>query len=241
MGKALAPGVLGRAACPGQLQDGTLAIIESPAPRVELGINIAAGERFSEDELLLAAIAYGEASEWNVFEEMAAIANVLSRQKTSRGHASLGQFMERNKSFAYAATDGNPRFVKFRKATPEARLRDDGMRAALIAARNAMSGHPVDYSAGAFFWDGRDIASNPNHEKRKKGLKFSSPSHDIFCIGDQLRDPPVVRYWINNGKPTRVRGSYQWVYESTAAWGESIFWRLNPAFIEAEGSTEHGS
>jgi hypothetical protein len=242
MGKSQLPGVAGTSALPGELVDGTLTLLESPIPKVQNGRGAeTVGAYLSDEEILLAAVAYGEASERNVYEELAGIANVLARQRQARKFTSMAQFMERDKSFAYAASDGNVRYSQFIKASPEARAKNAGMAAALMAARNALSARGEDYSNGAYFWDGRDLAKNPNHEKRKQGLKFTLTTHDIFGIGDQLRKSPVIRYWIHNGKPTRERGRYQWVYESTAAWGDTIFWRLNPAYLAAEGGTEHGN
>src|SRR5262249_45639642 len=65
-------------------------------------------EKEDPDVLLLAAVAYGEASDKNVYEEMAAIANVIVRQKDARGVA-LKTLLGPSSTYAYAASDGNAR------------------------------------------------------------------------------------------------------------------------------------
>lgn len=236
MGSSLIPGVKGREGAPGRLDRGTLAFVKSPVPRVQDGLGTQQpGLVPSHEEFLLAGIAYGEASERNVYEEMAAIANVLVRQGTARNYVGLAEFLNKDRTFAFAASDGNPRVALFREASPETCQMDAGMLAALRAARNALSAHGHDYSNGAYFWDGRDIATNALHPKRRAGLKFTKPEHDIFGIGDQLLKQAIVKYWTHKGKQTKERGRYQWVYESTAAWGQTIFWRLNQAYLQAAG------
>lgn len=53
----------------------------------------------------------GESSQANNYEEMAAIAEVLIRQKKARGHATWSAFVKNEKSFAFAFSDGNPRYA----------------------------------------------------------------------------------------------------------------------------------
>ena len=110
------------------------------------------------DVVLLAAVAYGEASAGDVYEEMAAIASVVVRQRSRGGHT-LQDLLGAGGTFAYAASDGNPRTAAFRKAKPADRIRNAGMASAITAARNALDGDK-DFSNGAYFWDGADIKTN---------------------------------------------------------------------------------
>lgn len=53
----------------------------------------------------------GESSQANNYQEMAAIAEVLIRQKKARGRTTWADFVSKEKSFAFAFSDGNPRYA----------------------------------------------------------------------------------------------------------------------------------
>lgn len=192
-----------------------------------------------ENTRSLAATAYGEGSGKNVFEEMAAIANVLVRQQKARGYRSVGDFINTDKTFAFAAHDGNPRYVKLMAAGEEDIEKDLGMAAAVQAARNALSSSPVDYSKGAFFWDGADIKSNyDGHVKVRAGIHFGDPSHNIYGI--ESKDVPAEEWWRDAlGKKTKLRGKWNYKYESTVAYGGTIFWKYSADFLKASGNKEY--
>lgn len=82
------------------------------------------------DTRMLAATAVGKGSSKDVFEEMAAIANVLVRQQRARGHASVSAFIKADKTFAFAAHDGNERYAKLMAASLDEINKDAGMAAA---------------------------------------------------------------------------------------------------------------
>ena len=64
------------------------------------------------DELrLLAAMAFGESSNLNNFEEMAGIASVLIRQRDARGYASMQDFVKKEPTYSYVVSDGNARYA----------------------------------------------------------------------------------------------------------------------------------
>ncbi len=67
-------------------------------------------EKLDAETRLLAAIAYGESSTADVFEEMAAIANVMVRQSKARGYSTISGFTAKEKSFSFVVTDGNKRY-----------------------------------------------------------------------------------------------------------------------------------
>lgn len=185
------------------------------------------------DVLLVAAISYGESSVADVFEEMAAIANVLVRQAEARGIA-LSALLGPNSTFAFAASDGNKRTKKFRDTKPNDREKNTGMRLALEAARNAVIGEKTDYSNGAFFWDGADIKTNyANHAKVKQGIKFSAPKHNLYNIKESTVNKTT--YW---DPPTNLkkRGTYTYTWVSTAAFGGTIFWKYADDFIKFTGN-----
>jgi hypothetical protein len=207
-----------------------------PSPGVEL---LKAQE--SADVVLLAAVAYGEASAGDVDEEMAAIASVVARQRTARG-TTLQHLLGPGGTFAYAASDGNPRTALFRRAKPADRIKNAGMVSAIKAACNALSGGH-DFSSGAYFWDGADIKSNyANHPKVKRGIRFTRPEHNIYKIRETSVD--ITTHWQTKDKSGKtidgkVRGHYTHVYESTAALGGTVFWKYSADFLRATGNKEY--
>jgi len=230
---------------------GPIGICSSPVPKVGFGfaaqLSLAGQKVMSAEELeligeqncpefvLLAAVSYGEASWKNVAEEMAAIAKVIVRQKEAR-KTSIAKLLGPNSSYAFAASDGNARTGAFLKASPKERLANSGMVLALKAAQGAM-GDGFDCSSGAYFWDGADIKSNyANHPKVKLGIKFTDPKHNIYGIAETSVDK--TEYWLDaNKKPTaNARGKYKCVYESTAAYGGTIFWKYGADFLKATGN-----
>ena len=188
------------------------------------------------DTRTLAATAYGEGSGKNVFEEMAAIANVLVRQRKARGYASDAAFILADKTFAFAAHDGNARYASLMAATIEANNLDAGMSAAVRGAVNARSETPVDYANGGYFWDGADIKTNyNNHAKVLGGIHFTDPKHNLYAIKE--KEVPDEAWWFDaKGKKTKSRGTWRYKYDSTAAWGGTIFWAYNADFLKASGN-----
>ena len=241
MGQCRIPGPLGISAFCFDIDDGTLMLAASPLPG-SVGVEpaqSAAVAKIDDDTRVLAATAYGEASTKNVFEEIAAIANVLVRQQKARGHDTIGAFIRTNKTYAFAAHDGNQRYKKLMDATDEEIAADAGMEAALRAARNALAAAPTDYSNGAYFWDGADIKSNyEKHPKVRAGIHFTDPAHNIYGIAE--KDVPGEEWWRDaSGKKTKLRGKWDYKYESTAAYGGTIFWKYNADFVKATGNKEY--
>jgi hypothetical protein len=188
---------------------------------------------------MLAATAYGEGSTKDVFEEMAAIANVLVRQQIARGYKTIVGFISSDKTYAFAAHDGNSRYKRLMAAKEASILADKGMLAAIQAAQNALAVSPVDYSNGAYFWDGADIKSNyDKHPKVRAGIRFSDPVHNIYAI--QEKDVKGEEWWRNTkGENTKLRGTWTHKYVSTAAFGGTIFWKYEKDFVKATGNKEH--
>ncbi|UXH79187.1 hypothetical protein [Roseateles amylovorans] len=224
------PGTLVRATSPQVRPVGTTPAA-APAP--------AAATKLDDDTRALAAVAYGEGSTDNVFEEMAAIANVLVRQQKARGYATISAFIKANKTYAFAAHDGNKRYGKLIKATDQEIAADTGMDAAVRGARNALSATPKDYANGAYFWDGADIKSNyANHPKVLVGIKFTDPKHNIYNIAE--KNVPDENFWMDaNNRPTKSRGKWNYKFESTAAYGGTIFWKYNEDFLKATKNKEY--
>jgi len=120
----------------------------------------------------LAAAAYGEASGKNIFEEMAAIANVIVRQTKARGYASTTEFIANEPTFVKAAHRPSPRYTQLKKAgVDEMQADKNGMWKAVEAAKSALC-EEKDYSKGAYFWDGEDFNTHyktgSSHETVRK-------------------------------------------------------------------------
>lgn len=211
-----------------------------PVPNPAVGLNATQlpdlPQAIDNDTKNLAAVAYGEGSVKNVFEEMAAIANVLVRQQKARGYANISAFISADKTYAFAAHDGNQRYTQLISSKDADILKDTGMNKAILAAKNALDAKGTDYSNGAYFWDGADIKTNfSNHPKVKVGIHFIQKTHDIYSIGD--KKVPDEAWWLDkDGKKAKLRGKWDYVYQSTAAFGGTIFWEYNPKYIAATGN-----
>ncbi len=170
---------------------------------------------------------------------MAAIASVLVRQQKSRSYSSAAAFIKANKTYAFAAHDGNGRYTRLMAAKESEIAKDEGMTSAVKAAKNALSTCGIDYSNGAYFWDGEDIKSNyENHPKVLAGIHITNPAHNIYKIDD--KDMPDEEWWKDaKGNKTKLRGTWKYKYESTAAYGGTIFWKYNEDFLKATGNKKY--
>lgn len=156
----------------------------------------------------------------------------------------VSEFLAREKTFSFVVRDGNKRYARLMKAKEEEIAKDVGMSEAVRAARNALEGG-VDYSNGAYFWDGADIKTNySDHAKVGAGIHFTEPRHNIYKIksteGNYEASMIVIK--IIKGKKVKekkVLGTYPWTYESTAAAGGTIFWRLGAGRLKATKGKEH--
>ncbi|GJJ00998.1 hypothetical protein RugamoR64_15360 [Duganella rhizosphaerae] len=194
----------------------------------------------------LAAIAYGESSTKDDPDEMFALASVLVRQRDARGYKDIISFATKEKTFAFAVSDGNRRYADLMKASEKDIERHPGMKMAISAAVNALEGG-VDKSNGAYFWDGADIKSNYKHHfKVRRGIKITDPAHNIYGIQDSTK--LEIKYKTTKVKNTstgkvsitRVEvGRYDHQYDSTAAYGGTIFWKFNPQFLEVTHGWEY--
>jgi hypothetical protein len=190
----------------------------------------------------LAAMAYGEASSrHDDLDEMSAVASVLIRQRDARGYSDMAMFTSSEPTFSFVVRDGNERYSKLMKASEKDIDKNKGMKAAVAAAKNALSGG-TDKSNGAYFWDGADIkTSYKHHFKVKQGIKFTDPAHNIYAIKESTK--LVIKYKITKKKiegkliiEKKETGRYDYVYESTAAHGGSIFWKFGKDYLDVTHS-----
>lgn len=111
------------------------------------------------------------------------------------------EFIKADKSFAFAAHDGNSRYAMFMAYSDDKIANDIGMEAAAVqAARNALSASPIDYSNGAFF--GMGLTSKATTTSTQKCVPASTlpPPHIISTVSRAKRCPAK-----NGGKILRTR------------------------------------
>lgn len=201
-------------------------------------------DNLDSETRLLAAIAYGEASTADVYEEMAALASIMLRQSKARGYSTIASFVSKEKSFSFVVADGNRRYKTLMEATVSQIEKSTAMTDAIKAARNAFAGG-ADYSNGAYFWDGADIKSNyAGHFKVRHGIKFTDPLHNIYGIKESTRliiKTKSTKVMLDGGILKKAEEVYRYdhVYESTAAYGGSIFWKNSDEYMRLTGAKPH--
>lgn len=127
------------------------------------------------EEKLLAAIAYGESSTQDNYEEMAGIAYATIRRRDAAHMPTVNKLVKTHKNFSYVITDGNERYRKLMCSESS-----ESYKKAFMAAENALN-KGLDYANGGCFWDGYDLkTSGKNHYKYKQGFRYANPSHNIF-------------------------------------------------------------
>jgi hypothetical protein len=149
---------------------------------------------------------------------MAAIANATVSRRNAGHFATLNQLIKKFKKFSAAVYDNNARFRLLMCSDQELPY-----SMAYEAARNALAQNGIDYSNGGCFWDGTDIKTmKDKHYRYLSGFKFKNIDHNIFSI---LEPPPRHKISIN--------GKYDYAYESTAAYGSTIFWKYTESYMKA--------
>lgn len=120
----------------------------------------------------------------------------------------------------------------------------EGTDMAYRAARHAMT-DGIDYSNGAYFWDGWDIKTKySTHAKVRVGVHFSDPAHNIFDIKEStllvIKSRQVKETKGGNVTITKTEvGRYDHVYVSTTAHGGTVFWKFNPEYVRLERKKEY--
>ncbi len=171
---------------------------------------------------LLAAIAYGESSVNDVYEEMAGVTSATIRRRDAARFQSVNDLIQNFQNYSNVVHDGNKRFKKLMCADNE-----NEFKIAYDAARNALA-YGKDYAEGGCFWDGYDLkVSGTHHPTYRKGFQFTDPKHNVFLIDES---PPVAR---------KSRGKiYHYTFDSTSAQGQTVFWKLNSDFLKAKGARQ---
>jgi len=187
----------------------------------------------------LAAIAYGEAGVKDDAADLVGIAWAVANRARAWDGKTIEELLKADPNYTYAIKDGNARYAKLMKASADAIDKDAGMAAALKAATEALANSGTDSSGGGFWWDGKDFGTNPKHAKRVAGFRYGDASHNIFKVDAVSK--PVTTHWMTKDKNGNVvqgkeRGKYTAVWVSTAAHGDTIFWKHDDDYLTAEGA-----
>ena len=92
------------------------------------------------------------------------------------------------------------------------------------AVMNALDPDGIDYANGACFWDRIDLLTDGTKQKHYKfGYTFTDPLHVVLAVGDSEPANITGRY-----------GTYDYTYESTAGYGQTVFWKLTNEFLKAQ-------
>ena len=177
----------------------------------------------------LAGVIYAEASNNAPWEEAAGIHGVLRNRAAADGNTVLVQANDTSQVFG--ANDKNKAFSP---NASQAKLNAVYKGIALSVVAFKVNGS--DLSNGAYYWHGTDFkgptAGSKAHERfYKTGFHFTAQSHNLWNLGDNKVNG-VVRN--NKGK---VMGTYDYKYQSTAAFGQTTFMKLTQAWMKANGAT----
>lgn len=206
-----------------------------------------------EETKYLAAVAYDEAGvEFNIKEVTGIAYAVMNRLraynkyliKKNKEPYTIKKLFEIDRSYAYAKNGKNDRFNLFMKTKDDKIISHPILSQVLNATMEAINETGVDYSNGAFWWDGEDIRTKyVEHDKVKKGIKFSETSHNIFNIKETPKDYTWYIVHIKINKQTKkkktiktVAGRHDYIYNSTAAHGKTIFWKTDPDYVKFAGA-----
>lgn len=164
----------------------------------------------------MAGVLYGEASVGASSEEVAGIFSVLEN-RAKLEETTVQDQMTVKKGVYGARTSESSKIEKADKVgmTAQKEAIYEGLIKGLLSE--------VDFSNGAYFWDGKDFKKGGGHEQRyKKGYHFTEKEHDLFKQGDHKK----------SGKTTFGKWDYQ--YESTEAKGKTTFSRLTDEWRDAQ-------
>ncbi len=185
-------------------------IVTSAENAQDLGIN--------HDQFIFAAqTLYAESSPKTTSLEVAGIYSVLENRAEAYGTDVMSQMSPNYPKGVYGSrAEDRKRYFEKGAGADAKRL---AVRAGLIMGITSN----IDYSDGAFFWDGTDFKSGGgNRERYAPGYLFTNKSHDLYGLG-------------NNSKPGKTKfGSWNYKYESVKTLGKTTFSRLTDAWREAQ-------
>jgi hypothetical protein len=118
------------------------------------------------------------------------------------------------------------------------------LRVAVNAAINALNNKGHDPSNGAYWWDGLDLKLRHSSNARiQQGFKYGAPEHNIFNM-EPITKVAILGWEVTHKKTgntiaSEELGRWDTVWISTAAYGKTIFWRLNPDYVKSTHAKEY--
>lgn len=183
------------------------------------------------EAVLLGGFLYAAAGGINS-KEMIAIAQVLLRRAGVCGYAGLAGYFASRDALRLGVHRTHPRLIAFESATEAERATHPGMRRSLDCALRVLQGSVPDFARGAWFWEGASLRQGGlRHPRRQAGIRFTQPSHNLYHLPDARRSASLH----SPSGETRAQREAQIAFESTAAWGSSIFFRHPSAWLRAKG------
>lgn len=176
----------------------------------------------SDFEKMTAAL-YGEAT--NDLDEMQAIGDVIMNRAEYANTSANTEIEKDGQVNGYNASS--------RKTVTDNLLlnSDSKLNNARNAAMSTILGTSRGKSNGAYYWDGKDIQTNKH--RTKWGIHYTNSAHDIYGTGDS-KVGPFQAYWYPSG--AKCGAPWDHKLDSTAAYGGTIFWKLNPHYQNVTGS-----
>lgn len=176
----------------------------------------------SDFEEMTAAL-YGEAT--NNLDEMQAIGDVIMNRAEYAETSANIEIEKENQVNGYNASS--------KKITSDGRTSNSNSKLnnARNAAMSTILGSSRGKSNGAYYWDGEDIGTNTHNTDW--GIHYTDSAHDIYGTGDSTVGP-FQEYWYPSGAKRGTPWDHK--LDSTAAYGGTIFWKLNPHYQNVTGS-----
>jgi len=167
----------------------------------------------------MTAALYGEGTD--NLDEMQAIGDVIMNRAEFMGTSAGTEITAAGQVNGYNASS--------RKAVADGQTSNENSK--LNTARNAaittILGTSRGKSNGAYYWDGADITYNSH---RNWGIHYTDSSHDIYGTGDTTGGPYQNYNRDANNNPTTLRGTTNYILDSTAAYGGTIFWKKSDEY-----------
>ncbi|HAT9716210.1 TPA: hypothetical protein ACUNL2_001576 [Legionella pneumophila] len=81
------------------------------------------------------------------------------------------------------------------------------------------------------YWDDNDLVTKgAKHRHYRKGYKFTDPTHDVLSVEDSTPANLTGKF-----------GTYNYTYEPTAGYGQTVFWKLTKEFLTAQNHSVNPS
>jgi len=165
-------------------------------------------------------------------KEMIAIAQIVLRRAGILDYAGLTGYFASRDAQQLGSRPNPQRLLAFQSASLAERAAHPGMYRALGCARRALGGTAPDFARGAWFWESATLRiGGARHPRRQAGILFMEPSHNLYHLPDARRSTALRGERLE----TRAKRNAAIAFETTAAWGSSIFFRHPNAWLRANG------